>query len=149
ALIGDGATIDGGLFMNEGFQANGCVHLIGANIGGSLECAGASFLNPDNIALNAENMNIGGNVLFDNPNDETESHFRSNGDIDFSSSRIQGDLNCRGAELSSTYYAVLNASEATIQGSVFFCAKEYGKGQSRRFVANGLLDLRQTRIGLC
>ncbi|MGD1212513.1 MAG: hypothetical protein ABR973_14285 [Candidatus Acidiferrales bacterium] len=43
ALLADGAVVKGSVFLNQGFQAEGTVRLVGAQIGGDLVCDKAQF----------------------------------------------------------------------------------------------------------
>ncbi len=53
------------LLAGDGFTAEGEVRLLGAIIGGQLNCAGGKFINPDNGALAADHAQITADVLFD------------------------------------------------------------------------------------
>jgi hypothetical protein len=63
ALSADGASITGGVFLDEGFAAEGEVGLPGTQIGGVLRCSGGSFRNPGGIALLAEGARVTGGVF--------------------------------------------------------------------------------------
>jgi hypothetical protein len=41
------------------------VHLLGANLGGDLDCRGGTFNSPGEMALAANGLNAGGNVFLD------------------------------------------------------------------------------------
>jgi hypothetical protein len=64
ALIVDSAQLDGGLWLDRGFEALGCVSLAGARLKGSLNCDGGAFLNRDDngegVALAAGHVRIDG-----------------------------------------------------------------------------------------
>jgi hypothetical protein len=71
ALYADSAKVAGGVYLCDGFAAEGAVQLAGAEIGGSLECGGGRFKNPaqaevaeSGMALYAENARVGGAVRF-------------------------------------------------------------------------------------
>ncbi len=66
----DGARVKGGLFLRDGFHAAEGVRLLGAEIGGSLECDGSTFKNPAQkdvpgigFALSADTIRITGSVF--------------------------------------------------------------------------------------
>jgi hypothetical protein len=65
-LLADGAKIDGSVFLRNHFKAEGEVRLIGATIGGNLECDGAQLSNSNGKALNIERAKIGGCVFLRN-----------------------------------------------------------------------------------
>src|SRR5438093_725141 len=60
------ARIEGSVFFGEGFDAEGGVNLLGATIGGDLDCEGARFSNANGIALFADGAKIGGSVFLRN-----------------------------------------------------------------------------------
>jgi hypothetical protein len=53
----ENCTITGNLFLTDGFRSTGEVRLNGAQIGGNLECQGASFEN-ERIAINMQAMEV-------------------------------------------------------------------------------------------
>jgi len=55
----------GDLELSDGFSAHGKVRLLGARIGGQLNCGGGSFKNPGGHALSAEGADITGGVFLD------------------------------------------------------------------------------------
>ena len=52
----------GGVFLTNGFRAEGEVRLLGADIGGQLGCTGATFSNPTGDALSADGLKTAGAV---------------------------------------------------------------------------------------
>ena len=58
-IVGDGLTVKGGLFLRTGFIAQGEVRLLGARIGGNLDCSGGSFNNPPQKAGSADHRFCG------------------------------------------------------------------------------------------
>ena len=63
-MIVDGLVTKGNVFLSNGFVAKGEVRLLGADIGQNLECHGARFENPGSYALSAENMQVGGALMW-------------------------------------------------------------------------------------
>jgi hypothetical protein len=59
-LAADGMHVRGALNLGEGFRADGEVHLVGADIGGDMNCIGGKFVNLDGYALIADRVNVGG-----------------------------------------------------------------------------------------
>ena len=53
-LTGDRLRVAGGLFLGDAFSSTGEVRLLGAEIGGSLECGKGSFAHPAGNALSAD-----------------------------------------------------------------------------------------------
>jgi|ERR1019366_1907997 sRNA-binding regulator protein Hfq len=77
ALSADRIKVTGSVFLRDGFHAEGEVRLLGATIGSNLDARGGTFkkpsgnaLNPDGTknetALNAERINVTGNILLSN-----------------------------------------------------------------------------------
>ena len=64
ALTADGLTTKGDVRLRAGFSADGEVRLSGANIGGNLACESGKFHNPKGCALNVQNGNINGALLW-------------------------------------------------------------------------------------
>jgi hypothetical protein len=96
ALAADHSIIDGAVLLRNGFVAQGAISLIGAKIGGNLECDGASLTNatPDGIglALAAENAVIGGAVLL-------RHGFTAHGGVSLLGATIGSNVECCGASL--------------------------------------------------
>jgi hypothetical protein len=68
ALVADGIHVDEAVFFNRGFSADGAdeggtIRLLGAKIGGRLNCGGATLRNSSGPALAADGMQTDGNVL--------------------------------------------------------------------------------------
>ena len=66
ALMGNGAKINGNVFLREGFKAEGEVHFLAATIGGNLECDGGQFSNAKGLALIGNSAKINGSVFLRN-----------------------------------------------------------------------------------
>lgn len=95
ALIADGATIDGAVFLN-GLKATGAVRLLGANITGQLSCRGATITaNPNGgDALIADRVTVGGDVFLDNG-------FTASGAVRLLGANVTGQLSCRNATITA------------------------------------------------
>jgi hypothetical protein len=68
ALNANGLRVDQGLFLGGGFSATGvgelgAIRLIGARIGGQLNCDGAELTNPEGLAVNLERASVAGSVF--------------------------------------------------------------------------------------
>ena len=73
ALSADELTVKGSVFLSAReekgkapipFSADGEVRLLGANIGGNLDCVGGKFRNPSKRALDVQNGSINGGLLW-------------------------------------------------------------------------------------
>jgi len=97
ALLAEGAEIGGAVLLRNGFEAQGGIILLGAKLGGNLNCDGAKLANrTDNgtgDALVAENAEIGGAVLLRG----LEAH----GGISLLGAKLSGNLECDGAKLAN------------------------------------------------
>lgn len=130
-LYADGLRCDGGLFLRRGFKATGEVRLLGAQIGGNLECSDGQFEVHDGIALWAERVVVQGNVFFNNG-------FKTTGEVRLLGAQIGGSLECRGGQFEVKDGDALSADGAVVRGSMSF-----GSG----FKATGKVRLMGTQIG--
>jgi hypothetical protein len=98
ALVGDGLRAGGGVVLDKlpdgrAFTAQGAVRLNGADITGSLTCAGASLLpNREGNALEGDEIRVSVAVLLDRG-------FKAAGAVRLSGATIGGQLRCRGARI--------------------------------------------------
>ncbi|WP_412509471.1 hypothetical protein [Roseovarius sp. SYSU LYC5161] len=65
ALIADGLAVRGSVFL-RGVETKGAVRLVGARIGGNLECDGGRFENLGGKALSADGARVGGTLFWRN-----------------------------------------------------------------------------------
>jgi hypothetical protein len=131
ALSADGMTVEGGVFLDEGFHATGAVRLVGARIGGQLRCTGARFENPNGNALSADRMTVEGSVFLD-------QGFHATGMVWLVGARIGGNLECTGTQLENPNGDALSADGMTVEGDVFL---------DQGFHATGEVRLLGVRIG--
>ena len=78
ALVAEMMEIKGSVFLRK-FKAEGQVNLMATRVRGNFECSGCHLNNPKGLALNAERINVEGNVAF-------------NGDF-----KIEGEMKMMGA----------------------------------------------------
>jgi hypothetical protein len=112
ALSADRADVKGGVFLSEGFNAEGGVGLIGTQIGASLTCSGGILRNPGKDALTADDANVRGSVFLNDG-------FRAEGAVWLLGAQIAGNLQCCGGAFKNPGKAALNADGADVKGSVF------------------------------
>ncbi len=97
ALTADGMSVRGRVGLGPGFHAEGEVFLIGAQIGGDLDCGGAEVNNPSipntngGHALSGHRIRVGGNIFVRNG-------FSSKGEVAFTGASIEGNLEGTSAE---------------------------------------------------
>lgn len=103
------------LELNDGFQAEGSVSLLGAHIGGDLDCRGGLFKNPaqndiadSGAALGIEYVTVNGSISL-------SEGFRSEGDVDLLGAQITGDLECDGASFGN-----VNAQRIGVRQTLFW-----------------------------
>ncbi len=85
-LKADGMETKGDVFLRDGFRAAGTVRLLGAKIGGNLDCDGSRF-NGAGVSLHCDGMETKGAVLLCNG-------FRAAGTVRLLGAKIGGDLAC-------------------------------------------------------
>jgi hypothetical protein len=123
-------TVEGDVFLDQGFHATGAVRLLGARIQGQLSCRGARLENPNGDALSADGMTVEGGVFLD-------QGFHATGAVRLLGARIQGQLSCRGARLENPNGIALSADGMTVEGDVFL---------DEGFHATGAVRLLRARI---
>jgi hypothetical protein len=88
-------SVEGSILFRDGFSSLGTIRLLGAKIGGDLDCFGGFFSNSDKDAnalgeaIFADGIVIGGSVLFTNG-------FTSVGEVRIKGARIERNLECTG-----------------------------------------------------
>jgi hypothetical protein len=160
ALAGDGLTVEKDILLTDGFQADGRVWLQEAVLGGSMDCGGGKFSNPNESALNLEKAKMGPVYL--------RNGFIAKGEVRLRGATIDGSLDCNGGQFYNSGTNALDASSAKIDGSVFlgkgfvtdgtllFLAASIGNvfelgsddPQEKAIFRDGKLDLRDARAGM-
>jgi len=112
------AKVAGCVNLNEGFRAEGEVHLIGAEIGGDLDCEGGEFENPpqgelmgSGTALKADDLNLKGSVLLG-------KGFVANGKVSLVGARVGGSLYCDGGRFGQIDLAMASVRRNLLLGVV-------------------------------
>ncbi|WP_433651094.1 hypothetical protein ACQP2C_00215 [Micromonospora zamorensis] len=116
ALDADGLTVEQSVFLNDGFtatspSARGTIRLLGAHIGGQLNCGGARLENTVGPALNADNLRADQDVLLGNG--FSASSASEQGTIRLIGAHI-GALSACGARLTNIAGPVLDADGLTV-----------------------------------
>jgi hypothetical protein len=107
------------------FTAEGTVSLFGAEIGGSLECGGATFEGADGVALQAEAASVKGVVLLRIlvVDDRYVCPFSAKGEVRLAHTKMGSGLDCSGGEFkadqNSLSLVALNLSGAAVSGPVY------------------------------
>jgi len=124
AIFGYSAIVKGSVFLNDGFHADGEVRLLGAQIGGDLDCNGGTFNKPDGYALNAERAVVKGDVFLQNG-------FHADGEVNLVGAQIGGNLECSGGTFNKPDGYALHADGAVVKGDVFLQNGFHADGEVR------------------
>src|SRR5664280_2454457 len=125
ALAADGLTVGGDVFLRDRFTATGAgelgaVRLLGANIGGQLDCWGAQLRNDSGPALAADGLTVSDSVFLHAGFTATGAGKR--GAVRLLGANISGVLDCAGAQLRNDSGPALAADGLTVGGDVFLRA---------------------------
>jgi len=132
ALCADAIRVNGSVLLREGFHAEGEVGLIGARIGGDLDCGKGEFMNPatkevkeDGKALHADRMRVSGSVYLNRS-------FRADGEVRLIGADITGRVDCSRGEFK-------NPTQAGVSNSgIALCAD--GFNVNGALLLRGVLD---------
>jgi hypothetical protein len=141
SLNADGAIIEGAVFL-RGLTFVGEARLVGAQIGGYLDCTNSSFTNPltnkartAGTALNLQGARIAGQVFL-------RDNFRADGAVTLTGSEIGGDLDCSLANIGHSINGIaLMADRASVGGSIFLAQGFRAEGEVRFLGAEVGCDL--------
>ena len=111
-IIADGITVEGSVFLREGFRSKGQVQLIGAQIKGSLDCQGAHFVKSDGKALNANDSTIMRNCFMG-------SGFEAHGCVSLCRAEIRGSLHCSGGNFNNPDGTAMDLSLLKCGGDIY------------------------------
>jgi hypothetical protein len=99
SIMADGVNVAGSVFLRGGFTSDGEVRLLGAKIGGDLDCSGGHFENPFLVgsvdiskSLAADGVAITGNAFL-------RDGFTAVGEVRLLGAQIGGNLECSGGKL--------------------------------------------------
>jgi hypothetical protein len=125
ALVADELEVGQGMSLRTWFNATGTgglgtVRLLGAHIGGSLECDGAALRNNSGPALVADGLEVGQAMFLRSWFNATGAGNR--GAVRLIGARIGGQLNCTGAELRNYSGPALLANSLEVGENIFLRA---------------------------
>jgi hypothetical protein len=106
SLRANGADVRGNVFLRDGFSADGEVALMGAQIGGNLECRGGTFKQ----ALTADRIKVEGDVVL--------SRLSAEGEVRLIAAQIGSELNCSNGNFKNPGHTALYAEGARVEGAV-------------------------------
>jgi hypothetical protein len=109
--------------LHHGFKAEGIVSLLGATIGGNLECNQGEFVNKGGIALDAERSNIGGDVFlctgfWGGGKKVVAEGFKAEGETKLVRAVIAGTLDCTSGMFVNPGSWALRASGLRVKGNI-------------------------------
>jgi hypothetical protein len=150
AIVATGAIVSGDVklssFRDEKknldlcFEAKASVWLVNADIGGSLDCSGASFKRkPAGVVLDFSRAKIKGDVGLNSP--AKDKLFEAEGEVRLVSARIGADVNFGGASIRNENGQAINAQNAKVDGSFYFGGGFVAKGEVSLYGAEISKDL--------
>src|SRR4051794_5103533 len=121
ALAADGLTVDGSVFLRNGFTATGsgqlgAVRLLGAHIKGPLECTGATLTNETGPALIADGLTVEGVFL---AYGFIAIGHGERGTVRLFGARVGGQLACPDARMSNDSGPALYADRLIVGDGMF------------------------------
>jgi hypothetical protein len=131
SVTADRANVKGSVFLRDGFSAEGEVRLLGAQIGGDLDCSGGTFKNPGGNALHADRADVKGSVFL-------SDGFSAEGEVRLLGAQIGGDLTCSGGTFKNPGKDALSFHNAEVEGGTYL---------RRGFTAEGEVGLVGAQIG--
>lgn len=112
SIWADGVKVEGGVFLRDGFKANGEVSFLGADIGEDFDCTKGEFINEGGRAISAERMDVKGTVFLKNS-------FKANREVSFLGATIGGDFDCTKGEFINEGGRAIIADRMKLKGNVF------------------------------
>jgi hypothetical protein len=112
AFTGDRLIYKAHVFFREGARFEGEVRLLGAQIGGTLDCSGGSFINPEGRAFNGDGLAVKEDVFFG-------EGAKFEGEVRLLGAQIGGQLSLRGGEFISENAIALLLEDVGIRGVIF------------------------------
>lgn len=145
SLQAEGAKVARDVLFRNGFAAEGGVRLLGAHIGGNLDCDGGKFQNPakpgavsSGMALNAGGVNVGRSVFL-------RRGFAAEGQVRLYGARIGGNLEFDGGQIQNPAKPGADGSGIAIEAAN---VNVTGQALLRSgFVAEGSVSLYAAQIG--
>jgi hypothetical protein len=145
AVAGRGVRVEGAFTLRgstvRGAAGEGAVVLIGALIGGDLDCRGVVLSNSAGAAMEADRAQIGNNVLFED--DVLADGVGERGTLRLTGARIGGRFGLRDATLRNPDGPVVSAVDLHTVHGVFLEGRFRAEGAGRR----GTIYLRGAHLG--
>jgi sRNA-binding regulator protein Hfq len=120
----DGVKVEGGVYLRNGFKANGEVRFPTAKIDGDFDCGRGEFVNKNGTAILADRMNVQNSVHLDNG-------FKASGMVCFRGATVGGTFECDDGEFVNEDGTAIVADRIDVKGSVFLRNGFKAKGEVR------------------
>lgn len=108
-LYANGAVIEGDFVLGGGIQIHGTVSLVNARVNGSLKFSGAAIHKRNGMAVECDDIDVGGSVYLD-------EEFTALGEVRLANASVRGCINCEARLISQGF--AFYAEFARIQGSI-------------------------------
>ena len=123
-IRGDGLVTTGDVSLCDGFEATGEVRLLGAQVGGNLDCGAGLFDGKDCDALSADRAVINGSIFL-------HDDFQAMGTVRLLGAKIGGNLECSKGQFNGKEGHALIADSTVIKDSVFLNNRFQAIGEVR------------------
>ena len=114
-IFADRLEIKGSVFLRSGFHSNEEVRLVGAKIGGQLDCSDGQF----GSELDCHELSVAKGVFLNSSNPQEGKEFIAQGTVNFANATIGGNIECTKARINCKDRAFF-ANRADIKGDVSF-----------------------------
>jgi hypothetical protein len=121
-ITADGIKVERGVAIRAGSRVLGRVRLIGARIGGNLDCEGGTILGNEGEALLADSAHVEGSVLLN-------QRFRAEGEVRLLGATIGGNLSCDAGQFVNPGHNALTADRLKAEGNVFLSDGFHAQGR--------------------
>lgn len=123
------AEVTGNMLLGSGFSAQKGVYMSQAHIGGSLDCDGGNFLDPDGVALDCDGIDVKGSIFL--------RKVVMQGKANLILARIGSNLECDEGSFNNVGDVALYGDGIDVKGSIFL----------RKSVIKGEVNLLYAHIG--
>ena len=123
-LVADRLRCSAGVFMRNGFKTSGEVRMLGAQIGGNLDCKGGQFEVDTVDALSLDGAIVRGAVSL-------RDGFRATGTVSLLGAQIFGSLECPGGQFEVKTGNALLADGVDVRGDIFLNDGFEARGEVR------------------
>jgi len=112
SIVADRLTVTGTVALRDKFRATGMVRLLGASVGGDLDCTDGTFEEVDAEALKVDGIKVKGSVFLGRG-------FRASGEVNLEGASVGANLECRSGTFENPDADALSAGGIRVRGGVF------------------------------